>query len=61
MIGVRSMLGAGEMANWLRALVALPDVLSSIAISHKTIYKRDLMSSSGMEVYMQTANSYINE
>ena len=28
------MLGAGEMAQWLRALVAFPEVLSSIHINH---------------------------
>jgi hypothetical protein len=27
-------LGAGEMAQWLRALTALPEILSSIPSSH---------------------------
>ena len=27
--------GAGEMAQWLRTLVALPEVLSSIPSSHR--------------------------
>jgi hypothetical protein len=30
--------GAGEMAQWLRALTALPEVLSSIPSNHMVAY-----------------------
>jgi hypothetical protein len=30
----KKLLGAGEMAQWLRALTALPEVLSSIPSNH---------------------------
>jgi hypothetical protein len=30
----KEMIGAGEMAQWLRALTALPEVLSSIPSNH---------------------------
>ena len=43
--------GSGEMAQWLRALTALPEVLSSIPSSHMLAYNHlqwDLMPSSGV-------------
>jgi hypothetical protein len=42
---------AGEMAQWLRALTALPKVLSSIPINHMVAHnhlKWDLKPSSGV-------------
>jgi hypothetical protein len=39
--------GAGEMAQWLRALTALPKVLSSIPSIHNHL-KRDLMPPFGV-------------
>jgi hypothetical protein len=33
-MSLRSSLGAGEMAQWLRALTALPEVLSSNPCNH---------------------------
>jgi hypothetical protein len=51
---------AGEMAQWLRALVALPEVLSSIPSNHMVAHYHlswDLMPSSGMQIYMQTEYS----
>ena len=44
------------MAQWLRALVALPEVLSSILSNHMVVHnhlQQDLMPSSGINVYMQ--------
>jgi hypothetical protein len=54
---------AGEMVQCLRALPALPEVLSSSLISHMVIHNHlywDLMLSSGMQVYMQIefSNTY---
>jgi hypothetical protein len=43
--------GAGEMAQWLRALTALPEVPSSISSNHVVAHNhlsRDLMPSSGV-------------
>jgi hypothetical protein len=43
--------GAGEMAQWLRALTTLPEVLSSIPRNHIVVHNHlqwDLMPSSGM-------------
>ena len=43
--------GAGEMAHWLRALTALPEVLSLIPSNHMVAHnhlKWDLMPSSSM-------------
>jgi hypothetical protein len=48
----RSM-GAGEMAQWLRALTALPEVLSSIPSNHMVAHNHlywNLMPSSGVSV-----------
>jgi hypothetical protein len=45
-----------ETSQCLRALAALPEVLSSIPSTHMAVYdhlQRDLMPSSGMQVYMQ--------
>jgi hypothetical protein len=39
--------GAGEMAQWLRALTALPEVLSSISSTHMVAHNH-LMTSSGV-------------
>jgi hypothetical protein len=54
------LLGTGEMAQWLRALTALPKVLSSIPsnhmVAHNHLLKRDLMPSSGVH-----ENSYIKK
>ena len=47
---------AGEMAQWLRALAALPKVLSSIPRNHMVAHnhlKWGLMPSSSMQVYKQ--------
>jgi hypothetical protein len=43
--------GAGEMAQWLRALIALPEVLSSIPRNHVVAHNHlswDPMPSSGV-------------
>jgi hypothetical protein len=32
------MCGTGEMAQWLRALTAFPEVLSSIPSNHKVVH-----------------------
>jgi hypothetical protein len=47
----RSGCGAGEMAQWLRALTALPKILSSYPNNHVVAYNHlswDLMPSSGV-------------
>jgi hypothetical protein len=44
-------MGAGEMAQWLRALTDLPEVLGSIPSNHMEAHNHlqwDLMPSSGM-------------
>ena len=44
-------LGAGEMAQWLRALTALPEFLSSIPSNHMVAHNHlewDLTPSSGV-------------
>jgi len=49
-------IGAGEMAQWLRAPTALPEVLSSIPSNHKVAHNHlswDLMPSSGMDVFIE--------
>ena len=54
-------LGAGEMAQGLRALAALPEVLSSVPTNHMVAHnhlQQDLMPSSGMHMYMQIEHSY---
>jgi hypothetical protein len=55
------MCGAGEKAQWLGALTALPEVLTSIPskhmASHNNIYW-NLMASSGMRAYMPIEHSY---
>jgi hypothetical protein len=46
--------GAGEMAQWLRALTTLPKVLSSIPSNHMVAHNhpfRDLAPSSGVSEY----------
>jgi hypothetical protein len=43
--------GAGEMARWLGALTALPEILSSIPSNHMVTHNHlqcDLMPSSGV-------------
>jgi dolichyl-phosphate-mannose--protein O-mannosyl transferase len=49
------------MAQTLRTLAVLPEALSSIPSNHMVVHNhlRDLMPSSGMQVYMQTEHSYI--
>jgi hypothetical protein len=50
------------MAQWLRALTALPEVLSSIPSNHMVAHNHllwDPMPSSGTQVYMQIEHSYI--
>jgi hypothetical protein len=52
---------AGEMAQRFRALTALPEILSSIPNNDMESYNHlswDLMSSAGMQVYMQIEHSY---
>ena len=53
--------GAREMAQQLRTLAALPDVLSSIPskrlVAHNHLYW-DLMPSSGINVHKQIEHSY---
>jgi hypothetical protein len=47
----KEVLGTGEMAQWLRALNALPEVLSSIPNNHMVAHNHlewDLMPSSGV-------------
>jgi hypothetical protein len=44
-------MGAGEMAQWLRSLTTLPEVLSSIPSKHMVAHNHlqwDLMPSSGV-------------
>ena len=56
--------GAGEMAQWLRALAALPEFRVQVPATTwwlTTICNGDLMPSSGMQVYMQTEHSYIKK
>jgi len=51
-----NLLGAGEMAQWLRALTAYPEVLSSIPSTHMVAHNHlrwNLMPSSGV-----SENSY---
>jgi hypothetical protein len=53
--------GAGEMAQLLGALTALPEVLSSIPSNHTVAHNHlywDLIPSSGMQVGVQIENSY---
>ena len=53
--------GAGEMAQRLRALTALSEVLSSIPSNHMVAHNLlqwNLMISSDMQVYMETEHSY---
>jgi len=48
----KSVSGAGEMAQWLKALTALPEVLSSIPSNHMVAHNHlswDLMPSSVSE------------
>ena len=42
------MIWVGEMAHWLRALTALPNVLSSIPSHHMVAHKWDLIPFSGV-------------
>jgi hypothetical protein len=37
---INAMLGAGEMAQWLRALTVLLEVLNSIPSNHMVAHKR---------------------
>jgi hypothetical protein len=51
--------GAEEMDQWLRVLVALPDILNSVSSNHIVgqIHPQcDLLSSSGMQVHIQIEN-----
>jgi len=57
-------LGAGEMAQWLRALTALPQVLSSIPSNHMVAHNHlewDLMPSSGVSEDSNSVLIYINK
>ena len=48
------------MAQWLRAMSALPEVLSSVPSNHMVDHNHlywDGMPSSGMEVYMHAEKS----
>jgi hypothetical protein len=59
---VRLMLRAGEMAQWLRALTALPEVLSSIPSNSMVAHNHlqwDLMPSSGVSEDSYSALIYI--
>jgi hypothetical protein len=50
------------MVQWLRALVALPEVLSSIPSNHMLSHNHlswDLMPSSGVQTYRKTEHLYI--
>jgi hypothetical protein len=52
------------MAQWLRALTALPEGLNSIPSKHMVAHNHlywDVVPSSGMQVYMQTEHSYIEK
>jgi hypothetical protein len=54
--------GTGRMAQWLRALAVLPEVVSSIPSKHMVAHshlKWDPMLSSGMQVHMQIKSPYI--
>ena len=42
---LKDYLGAGEMAQWVRALTALPKVLSSNPTNHKVAHNHPLMRS----------------
>jgi hypothetical protein len=56
--------GDGEMAQRLRALAALPEVLSSIASNHMVAHNHlycDLVPSSGMQMYMKIHIHQINK
>jgi hypothetical protein len=39
---------AGEMAQWLRALTALPEVLSLIPSNHMVAHKKSVMRSDAL-------------
>jgi hypothetical protein len=55
------MMWVGEVVQWLRALAALPEVLSSIPSNHMVAHnhlQRDLMPSSGMQVCMQSTPTF---
>jgi hypothetical protein len=50
------------MAQWIRALTALPEVMSSIPSNHMVVHnhlKWDLLPSQSMQVYMQIEYSYL--
>jgi hypothetical protein len=51
---VREKIGAGEMAQWLRALAALPDDWGSIPSSHMAIYNYPYSNSRGSDTLAQT-------
>jgi hypothetical protein len=54
--------GAGEMAQWLRALTALPEVLSSIPSNHMVAHNHlewDPMPSFGVSEDSDSVFSYI--
>ena len=60
---VRKQFRAGEMAQRLRALAALPEVLSSIPSNHMVAHNHlywDLVPSSGVQAYMQTEHCIHN-
>ena len=55
-------LGAGEMAQWLRALTALPEFLSSIPSNHMVAHNHlqwNLMPSSGVSEDSDSVLIYI--
>jgi hypothetical protein len=52
------------MAQWLRALVAPPEVLSSILSNHMVAHNHlygDPMPSSGREMYLQQSTHTLNK
>ena len=58
------MFGVGEMAQRLRALIALPEDLSSIPSNHMVAHNHllsDLVPSSGLEPYMQAEHYICNK
>jgi hypothetical protein len=59
---IKELLGAGEMAQQLRALTALPEILSSIPSNHMMAHNYlswDLMPSSGVSEDSYSVLTYI--
>jgi hypothetical protein len=49
------------MAQWPRALTALPEVMSSIPSNHMVAHRRDVMPSSGSQLYVQQSTYALNK